>query len=583
MPGFVGICADKLASSAEEVERALAYTIYSDKAAASSLIHDRHLILSKSSFQFLELSPKFYSADNIHVWVDGEIYNEGELGSGRPFAESVFAHYQTNSLEKLLAQADGVYVSIIYDTNEKKLLIITDRYGLKPLYFFHKNNVFLFASEVKCFPVFKTFDLQIRKDVIDSFLQLEHFLGKSTWFEGVEVADPSTITTYDISNDKLTTQRYWSWSRIKVNRYISIDEAAEQMASLLDDASKRRSIDNQKYGVSLSGGLDSRAILAAVHEIKPLTFTFGIEKSGDVRVARAVSEVAGVKHIHFDMHVDNWLIHRFNGVWKTDGMLNMYHMHFSHLMEKISKLIDVNLSGYLGDAVLGGSYLDKKGKVFLNQRIDAATAQHYYGPHYQMSDPHDPFFDVEKVDPYLFYNRGRRMIGMGLEEPLKTIHQRLPFMDIRLMDLSYSLPDEFRLNSKVYNRALLLRYPEFFKTIPRASTRVPIETNPSLRNSMIAQYHHLLDMVKYKLNIPIAFTDVNNWIKEKQTASVIKNILEPKTALYPNFTSRNFLEEFLVPHITGKKNLMKQVMGALTIELWFQQILNNKYRNGIDG
>src|SRR5687767_6427076 len=146
MPGFVGICADKLASSAEEVERALRYTIYSDKARASSLIHNRHLILSKSSFQFLDLSSKFYFSDYIHAWVDGEIYNEGELGSGRPFAESLLAHYQTNSLEKLLAQTDGVYVAIIYDANEKKLLIITDRYGLKPLYFFHKNNVLLFAS-----------------------------------------------------------------------------------------------------------------------------------------------------------------------------------------------------------------------------------------------------------------------------------------------------------------------------------------------------------------------------------------------------------------------------------------------------
>ena len=74
-------------------------------------------------------------------------------------------------------------------------------------------------------------------------------------------------------------------------------------------------------------------------------------------------------------------------MWKTDGMLNMYHMHYPHIMHEIEQLIDINLSGFSGDLVLGGSYLEKIYKIFftkkfLNKRINADIAKLYYGKHY---------------------------------------------------------------------------------------------------------------------------------------------------------------------------------------------------------
>jgi asparagine synthetase B (glutamine-hydrolysing) len=580
MAGFIGICSRTLASSQAAVANATDETLYSAKASSRTLCDDDTLVLSKSYFPFLEGVGAEAHQGDVHVWIDGEVFNEGTFrkpGATEGFAHALLVHYREDALGKLLPQVDGVYIALIYDKKKKQLLFITDRYGLRPFYLCHRNNHLVIAPEVKCFAHFDMIPMNIRKDVIDCFMQLEHLLGNHTWLEHVVVAEPATVYTYHWDTDRLATSRYWSWSQIR-RTTLSFDDAASALRESLHRANATRGHGNFGIGVALSGGLDSRAILAAVKERKPVTYTFGLENSDDVKIARRVAALAGVKHVHYDMKVSDWLPKRFSGVWKTDGMLNMYHMHYSHLMHEIPKIMDVNLSGFLGDAVIGGSYLGKKGKSFLNTRINAKIAQHYYGKFYEMSDPSDSFFDLDKVDPYLFYNRGRRMIGMGAEEAAKTIPQRLPFMDIQLMDLSYSFPDEYRTESKVYNQALLLQYPEFFDHIPDASTGLPIEVTPSLKSQLYAKINWAVYAVKYKLGIPTSYTDVFNWIKEPQTAEMIRQLLDPRKALYAQYTDHNYVDLYLTPHLQGKRNYMKQVMGAVTMEIWFQQLINKAYR-----
>lgn len=557
MPGFIGICSKEINTSVDSVKHAVKSTVYSANTLVKELHADYNLVLQKSYVNFLEPPCQHAHQNDIYVWIDGEIYNRDDIGKpGEIFADIVLKNYLGGDLAGLFKKVDGVYLAIIYDRQKEQFHLITDRYGLKPFYIYARKNVFILASELKCFPHFKPFAMDIRRDVVDCFLQLEHMMGTATWFDGVEVTEPSTIYTYSWQNNSMIKNRYWSWTNIQRST-ISLNAAVEEMGSLLDRAIKLRNFGDYRVGVGLSGGYDSRAILAATHDRKPITYTFGIEESADVRIANQVAKQAGVQNIHYEMYVNRWLQKRFSGVWKTDGMLNMYHMHYSHLMDEIPKNMDVNLSGFLGDGVLGQTYLLKKGKLFLNKRIDHATAQHYYGKHYQFSDPDDSFFDIPKVDAYLIYNRGRRLTGLGMEEANKTIPQRMPFMDVKLLDFSYSLPDEFRLNSIVYHRALLQKYPEFYKDIPHATLGVPVSLHPSILYKSKKLYHRWLWVVKFKLGIATSYTDVYNWIKTPDTANIIQEMLNPKHALYPNFTNINFLEVYLKPHLSGKGNHAK--------------------------
>jgi len=581
MAGFVGICSKALMVAPQVINEAVQAAVYSDHTQTKDIHADQHLALKKSYVSFIESAKMEASHEDVHVWIDGEVYNQEELGNGHNefFADTVLRHYFNDSLETLLSKVDGIFIALIYDLKKQQLQVITDRYGLKIFYLYAKNGCLILAPELKCFPYFPQFKLEIRKDVVDCFIQLEHLMGNATWFDAVEVTVPSTIYTFSWQSNSFTKKRYWAWSHIK-RASMSLEDASEELGTLLENAIRSRRFGDCRIGVGLSGGFDSRAILAASKEGKPVTYTFGIEESSDVRIAKKVAEVAGVQNIHFDMRVDHWLEKRFSGIWKTDGMLNMYHMHYSHLMDEIPKVMDVNLSGFLGDGVLGSTYLSRKGKTFLNKRVDRATAEHYYGKHYSFSDPNDSFFDIPKLDAYLFYNRGRRLTGLGMEEANKTIYQRLPFMDIKLMDFSYSLPDELREKSRMYHRALLLKYPEFYKDIRHATSGMPITAHPNLMYKAEKFYHRWVWVLKFKLGIATSFTDVYNWVKEPETATFIRKVLDPKHALYPNFTDSNFLEQYVEPHIRGKGNHVKQVMSSLTMEIWLQQIFNKKFLPG---
>lgn len=575
MAGFTGIYGSK--SNSDSVRQGAELTVYAPHTKVTSLHQDANLVLYKSFVTFLESPDSTARIGDVTVWIDGEIYNRSECTmQHQTFAETLLQHYQDNTLGEFLRRLDGIFIVIIYDATTHQVVLISDRYGLKPFYLSVAGNQLTFAPELKCFSVFKPFDLKIRKDVIDCFIGLEHLLGTTTWLEGVTLIKPAAIVTYSLREHKLTTTQYWSWSQIR-RTSLSFDDAAEQIGLLLDAANKKRFFGDYQVGVALSGGLDSRAIVAAVHDQKPVTYTFGLPNSQDVIVAQRVAHMANVSHTWFDIRTNDWLSERFSGVWKTDGMLNMYHMHYSHLMNRIREIMAVNLSGFLGDVVLGGSYMNKKGKVLADRRVDASLAEFYYGQYAAFSDPDDSFFDIDKVDPYVMYNRGRRMIGMGAEEANKTIPQRLPFMDTALMDFAYSLPDDFRVKSKVYDKALLQKYPEFYRTIPNAGTRVPIHERSSIVFDAVQAFHRGIDMVKYKLGIATSYTDVYNWIKEPVAAKRIGELLDVDRAIYPNFTSRNFKREFLDPHVQGKGNYMKQVMGALTLEIWLQQLLNRKF------
>lgn len=579
MPGFVGICSRTVSQSNKEVNEAARATVYSASTSVKPVYEDQLFLLVKSSVNFLEPANSSAEKNGVYVWIDGEIYNQTALSSEKNelFAQTVLHHYTDGLLEDLFSKVNGLFVAIIYDKTKQQLKLITDRYGLKPFYLSTRNNCFTIAPELKCFSAFKQFNLQIRTDVVDCFLQLEHFMGTATWFEGVEVTTPSTIYTYSIEDGSLKTNRYWSWSLIAKST-MSLDEAAEQLGDLLDKAIKSRKFGDYRVGLGLSGGFDSRAILAATHKDNPPTYTFGIPESTDVKLARQVAKLAGVSNVHYDMRVENWLSKRFSGVWKTDGMLNMYHMHYSHLMDEIPKLLDVNLSGFIGDGVLGSTYLTKKGKTFLNQRINHSIARHYYGKFYEFTNPDDDFFDLDKIDIYLIYNRGRRLTGLGAEEANKTIVQRMPFLDNDLMDFSYSLSDDFRKENQVYHKALLLKYPDFYKNIPHATSGVSISSDPNFIFRSKKLYNRWLWILKYKMGIATSYTDVYNWLKTPETAMFIREVLNSKSALYPNFTSIDFVEAYVEPHLSGKSNFTKKIMGALTMEIWLQQILNNKFR-----
>lgn len=220
---------------------ALQDTVYSAKASSGILLDDPAFVLGKSFFPFLEQAITEARQGEVSAWLDGEVYNENALAGqpGEHFVHMLLRHYGEGTLEDLLPKVDGVYIAVLYDRQRQQVLVITDRYGLRPFYICHRNNHFIMAPEVKCFAHFNVLPLAIRKDVVDCFMHLEHLLGNATWLEHVELAAPATVYTYSFAADRLTTARYWSWSQIRRST-LSFPAAAEALAESLHRANVSR-------------------------------------------------------------------------------------------------------------------------------------------------------------------------------------------------------------------------------------------------------------------------------------------------------------------------------------------------------
>ena len=109
----------------------------------------------------------------------------------------------------------------------------------------------------------------------------------------------------------------------------------------------------------LSGGLDSRAIVAALtDDAAPFQMaTFGQDHSAHIAIAARVARVRGGEHHVQNLSPANWIEERFAGVWWTDGQLNLLDMHGAEKLGERRNWFDVNISGFIGDLTMGGSHL----------------------------------------------------------------------------------------------------------------------------------------------------------------------------------------------------------------------------------
>ena len=217
--------------------------------------------------------------------------------------------------------------------------------------------------------------------------------------------------------------------------HITENEAIDEFARLLKNAVAKRSSGNHRTGIFLSGGLDSRAILAAFPEADyPVqALTYGQKGSPDIEIARIVAKVNNVEHHVIDLNRENWIDGRIQNIWRSDGQFSFYHMHSLIAYQNAVDHFAVNLDG-IGGSSLKGSYVNKI-KIHQKQPINKAMAADYIQlSGYMNCSPKiigalDNYVGLPKTEYFLVQNRQRRFIGEGIRQGENFLHHRMPFLD----------------------------------------------------------------------------------------------------------------------------------------------------------
>ena len=249
---------------------------------------------------------------------NGEVYNAAELRSrleargirfrGHSDTEALLEACAAWGVVETAGRLVGMFAFALWDRAERRLCLVRDRFGIKPLYYCARPERFCFASELTALRAHPEFEAEIDRDAVDAFLALDYIPAPYSIYRGVRKLEPGTILRVEHGAlDRAEIVPYWTLEDAARNgaadRFAgSFEEAADELERLLADAVKRRMISDVPLGAFLSGGIDSSTVVALMQSqsSKPVrTFTIGFD-DGMFDEAPHAREVA--RHLGTDHH-----------------------------------------------------------------------------------------------------------------------------------------------------------------------------------------------------------------------------------------------------------------------------------------
>jgi len=232
--------------------------------------------------------------EDATLWIvyNGEVFNYPELRSelqkkGHVFKTGtdteVLVHLYEEYGKECLCKVNGQFAFAIWDCLKKELFLARDRVGIRPLYYYHSNNKFLFASEVKAIFADPSVPREIDPAALHQIFTFWTTLTPKTIFKGIYELSPGYYQI--VRNGAIVEQKpFWNIPYYAPeNRWKgTFDEAAEHLKSLLMDAIRLRLRADVPVGAYLSGGLDSSIITSLISSRfnnRLRTFSIGFQET----------------------------------------------------------------------------------------------------------------------------------------------------------------------------------------------------------------------------------------------------------------------------------------------------------------
>lgn len=250
--------------------------------------------------------------NNLVIIFNGEIYNYKEIttelyANGYTFSTGSDTEVIIKSFEcwgyDCVKRFRGMFAFAIWDKDKKKLTLCRDRIGVKPLYWYYKNGLFMFASELKAFYKNPDFDKTINSQAVSLYLQTGYIKSPFSIFKFANKLEPGNFLEVD-ENFSIKKWSYWNIRDIYGKSELRNDSDSDliiECENLLTESFQLRMVADVPIGMFLSGGIDSSIVTALLQKesTTPLnTFTIGFEdkKFNEANYAKLVAQHLGTNH-----------------------------------------------------------------------------------------------------------------------------------------------------------------------------------------------------------------------------------------------------------------------------------------------
>jgi asparagine synthase (glutamine-hydrolysing) len=324
--------------------------------------------------------PVFNETREVAVVYNGEIYNFRDLHAELALAGHVF---QTKSDTEVVVHAyeqwgeacvkhlRGMFAFAILDMRRNgdsgpRIFLARDRLGIKPLYYTVHDGKLIFASEVRALLASGLVTRRLSTTALDSYLLFGSVSEPVTLIEGIFSLPPGHTMSVPVATPQRANapEPYWNFGEAAKGEItddkekITLDSAARNLLSVLEDAITRHLIADVPLGVFLSSGLDSTAIVAlasrAQKDIRTFTVIFPEQEFSEAKLARATAKHFGTQHEELLLGGEEMLARLDDAVASLDQPtmdgINTYFVSWAAHRAGLK----VALSGTGGDEVFGG-------------------------------------------------------------------------------------------------------------------------------------------------------------------------------------------------------------------------------------
>jgi asparagine synthase (glutamine-hydrolysing) len=304
------------------------------------------------------------------VWLvcNGEIYNHRELRvdlekRGHVFSSQsdseVIVHLYEEYGPSFVSRLRGMFAFAVWDCKAQRLLLARDRLGQKPLFYREQKDSFAFASEALALHKGSTDKLTLNREALIEYLTLGYIPSPNCAFAGSKKLPPAHYLIKEMGQAAVI-KRYWSlnygpkWSANTATGRARLDE---QFLTLFDEAVSLREMSDVPLGAFLSGGIDSSAIVSAMTQQRPRSFSIGFASRSydERRYARMVASRYRTRHHELKVEAEDVtsvlikLIDRFGEPFADSSAIPCYY-----LAQMARKKVSVALSGDGSDELFGG-------------------------------------------------------------------------------------------------------------------------------------------------------------------------------------------------------------------------------------
>jgi len=613
MPGLIGFVSDLEIDKIDSLLTGMARAMKNKDWYQVDLHSDEGIGLGRVSTGLLNPEPQPIWNDDktICIVMEGELFDyqtlkqelitkgyKFKLHNDVEFMLHLFQEYG----DDFAIYLNGVFVAAIWNKREKKLLLVNDRLGTRPLYYASYNGHFAFASGVRALLADPALSRKIDPVAISQMLSFEYVLGNRTLLSEVNLLPPASLLT--LSKANFTVRSYWKMQYPDVYQLRSSEEYLEGLIYYMRQAVRRQMPGNIPAGLNLSGGLDSRMLLGLLGEeeskIPVQTFTFGVHGSSDVRFARELAGVAGTPHQYYELRPDYLLDLAEEGVRLTDGLESCYHMHALANLKDQAKQVRLLYTGFLIDFLISpdiervwlANYDDNTVREFIFNDINVLFKSTNKEDLFTKNFLHLIDGDFEQDfnnriaeskssnladwrDRFDFYQRQRRFTKQGDELLRSQVICRTPFSDNDLIDFALTIPPGLRLDRALFKQALAKLFFDLAK-VPWDKTGfplVPCAREVYLRVEQQARWQ----LRKYGFSWIFDrrrhhYAKYDSWFRNELQVW-LEEILLSKQALERGYFNASFIRNLISLHMAGN-DYSAELGVLLTLELWHRQFID---------